>query len=760
MLQNYSPQSMMNTMEPIPPKKTVFNKPVLYLEDWNDSFGRANAIPHIERYAGHTTRNTSFLRFALLLKKMNVRNNMFHLALHHKELAKYDPHNLTDNSTELKYMIIDECEINPWYAIRECFGVPALGGNPTPISAKRNNISMAWCFFNNLHYYSICPRQTGKTIMAIILSCYVIYLQCYNMKVGMIGQNAKLVQENVSRLKQFRDTLPQYLLVHQTNDIDNKQGLSYEARENHFLTFVGQNDKVAADRIVRGYTFPILWWDEKSFTPNAEIMHDAVMPAVSTAAEIAATNGMPHSNIYTTTAGYLHTDEGRWTYERVCKAMPFSETLYDSANKDELHRIVRANSLNGTVQATYSYLQLGFSHEWFLERANNQSDPDKVAREYLNEWRAGVSAEVSAIDPKLVEKMRLYEKEPSYIQRVGDYVIKWYEPKSVVESSSFANNPMILTADTSEGVGNDFTSLTFINTRTGQIVGTCRCNEFNVNSISIFIANLLIKYGRTVLMPERKSTGKSIVDTIISIFRQYNINPFKRIFNQIVQDKGTERFKNVDISSTDVIQSLNYHKYLGFVTNKSSRQFLYKEVLTKAVTLNFDKIYDSTLIMELATLEKDVSGRVDHKNGNHDDMAFSYVLGFWLLFEGRNLHEYGFSQDEILSDVRSKSGYDRDYINHQLALRQKIQNLQTLMDRADNLTMKHAYARAIADLQIQIDEDITVEPITQSQVTSTLNDFGNVFPGSPQNTPLPKFDTNNLVDTIGRMTAPVLGGFV
>ena len=66
------------------------------------------------------TMNTSFLRMAIQLNKMGVKNNTFFLTLYDRDLLGRDPHNLNDDSEELRQRIAYECKINYWYFIIIC----------------------------------------------------------------------------------------------------------------------------------------------------------------------------------------------------------------------------------------------------------------------------------------------------------------------------------------------------------------------------------------------------------------------------------------------------------------------------------------------------------------------------------------------------------------------------------------------------------------------------------------------------------------
>lgn len=590
---------------------------ILFQQDWFDANNRPRALVQT------TTKNKSFRRQAIVLRDMGIKNNLFHLSLYDPVLLNVDPHALnsdTDPDGTLRLRVGAECKRNIWYYMREVIRI-SVDGSADPISFKlsRGNLSMLWCFMAHIDYSSTMPRQQGKTISAIAATSWVMYISGLNMRIGMLTHSADLVQANVKRLKQMKDGLPTYLIASSGDDVDNKEGLDYKALDNIYYTYVGQKDRTAANRVGRGKTGPMLHMDELGTIPNLKITFPAIMATTNSARENAKKAGQPHSNIYTTTAADPQTEEGAYAFNLVTQAMPFTEKLYDCPNEAAVHQIVKTNSTNNLVNGTFSYLQLGLSHEWFRDTiTRNNVPPDEVERDYLNHW---VSAAKSPILSKeVLEKMYASRVEPHHVEIFESYVVSWYVPQEVSNSPAFRNSPIILGMDSSEAIGRDFTTFVGIDPRSLRVLCSFRCNDSNVTKIAIFVAKLLLEFRRMLFVPERKSTGANIIDTVIMLLLRENHNPFLRIFNQIVDKKDQKEFDQYDLHDLDLSDSIA-RRYLGFMTTSTTRAFLYKQVLQRASTLAADKMYDRTLVTELSGLQA-INGRIDHKNGHHDDMCF------------------------------------------------------------------------------------------------------------------------------------------
>jgi hypothetical protein len=734
---------------------------ILFQEDW----AKHNATIHDD------TNNKSFIRIAMVLKRMGIQNYQFPLSLMQPELARYNPHNLTDPSKELRMKIGLECSINPWYFFREVVRLPASGGDPIPIIANRAMLAMIWCFFNNISYIAIQPRQTGKaqplyskiktptgwttmgdvqlgdaitvpdgtsasiigiypqgikaiyritfedgrfadccdehlwkiynrnlspefkhhsiislqdiryylathshadlfipltlaetestgkrylgissvafigheqarcievdhpdhlyvtdnfivthnTIGACAIITWILYLGGRSMEMSLYTKDSELVQANVGRIKTMRESLPKYLILQQTSDTDNKEGLSYSKFNNKYRTAIAKPSRQDADNLGRGMTSPMIHIDEPGYCTNIDITYPIMMLSTIRAIANARDRGQPHSNILTTTASPIDTARGRYTFDMVNRAMSFSETLYDLKDKTEFKAIVKANSANDMINGTFSYLMLGLDHKWYEDACRiSEASKEVNDRELLNMWTSG--SETSIIDAADIKIMNAHRFEPDHVEIIQNYAVKWYVPESVRKSTQFHQHHYILGMDGSESIGEDFTTLVMINVSDMSVVCTFRCNESNIIKLGMFIAEFLISYPTVTFIPESNSTGRSIIDVIALIFQKHRINPYRRIYNEIVQKRDDPAMARISLDDPDLTDT-SLKKYLGFRTTAKTRPFLYKNTLKKAVSLNATRIKDINLVAELSALSV-VNGRIDHSENGHDDMCF------------------------------------------------------------------------------------------------------------------------------------------
>lgn len=565
---------------------------------------------------------------------------------------------------------------------------------------------------------------THNTIIACAILAHILYVAGTNITMQLYTKDAKLVQENVVRIKTMREALPNYFLHKQIADTDNKEGLSYTKYKNRYLTAIAQASKQDADNLGRGMTAPVIHIDEPGFCDNIDVTLPITLFSTLAAVRNAKEAGQPHSNIYTTTAAPIDTTRGRYTYDMVNKAMPMNEGLYDLKDNAAAKALIRANSKNDMINGTFSYLMLGYDRAWYEEACRVGGATTEVnERELLNKWTAGTDS--SLLSYSLIKLINEHKHEPVYTEIIHEYIVRWYLKKEFVQSQAFQQHRYVLGMDSSENIGEDFTTLVMIDVADMSVAASFRCNESNTIKIAMFIAEFLMMYANVTFIPERNSTGTTIIDMINMVFQQNRINPFRRIYNNIVQNRKDPDMERINIDDPSILDT-SMKKHLGFRTTGKTRPYLYKNTLNKAVSMNATRIHDITLIGELSTLAVDKDkGRIDHVAGGHDDMVIAYLLACWLIFFGENLQYYGINARSILTNVTADGTViDPVHREKQIALRRQIKLYQDMVQGAPNTLIRNNHMQKLVLLQAQLDTSLTFEPIGVAKVHQDATDFG------------------------------------
>lgn len=625
---------------------------ILRLEDW---VKYPNAIIHTK------TKNKSFIRLAQLYKEMGVMNHAFPLALHNPDLEDVDPFDENITPEQMKAIAIEVSE-NPWYFFRECLRIPGSGGlHGIPFMANRANIGYIWCCFNHLTTMVILPRQTGKSVASDCINIFMLIAGGVNLKIMLLTKSNDLRVANINRIKAIMDLLPWYLDPRTKTDANNMETITVNVYKNRLDTAVGQTTESGAMNVGRGLTSPILNSDETAFTAGIDIILNAAIPATGTARELAAAQGAPYYNTYTTTPGYLHTKEGKYVKNNIYDACArWSDTYLDLSDED-LHTVVEKSSRSGRfwVLIEYNHRQLGKTDEWLRKKILElpTATEDSIKAEFLNIWSNGSMS--SPIPKEYSQGLHNSKMEPRYLDISKDgYVTKWYIPEREVKND-LGGRKVVVGMDTSEMVGRDGTNICGRDATTGEVIVTGTYNDTNTITLSNHIADMLVRYPNMTLIPETKSTGVSMVDNIALILTAKGIDPFTRIYNIVMNDykekKEYEEVYRANYRRADYYTE--YRKEFGYRTagtGRAARDNLYGVTFQASIKYCHDTVRDADTVVQLQSLITK-NGRIDHPEGGHDDAVIAYLLPYWFLTQAKNLHVYGIDNTKVLTVMKLKN---------------------------------------------------------------------------------------------------------
>ena len=622
---------------------------ILFREDW-DKY--PSAIIDTE------TNNKSFLRLATLYRDMGVKNHSFILSLLNPSLQGLDPFdpNLT---TEQMLLMSLEAKENFWWFLRECCKVPESGSRDgVYFRANRGAISLFWLFFNNITLILEQIRQTGKTLSTCVLFSYLLNIRYTNTEVSLITKDDDLRGKTVRKVKDTMDELPFFLNLRSKKDLANTEEISINRKGNRYKGYLPNRSPKAALNLARGITSPTFHIDEAASIYNIGISLPAALAAGTAARDIFRKNNIPYGTILTTTAGKKDDPDGRYVYNMVIEAAMWSEHLFDVKNLEELEKVIRKNSPKGKlrVYCPFIHRQLGYTDEWLkktIEEAN--SFGEDADRDFFGRWTSGTQS--SPILPDMADKIRSNERRDFRTEIDPDYgyITRWYKTEDEINRMHSVGH-FILSLDSSDAVGKDDIALTIRYDRTGEIVAAGNYNETNLITFCKWLVKWFVNFNNLTAIIERRSTGMAIIDYIILHLLSLDIDPFKRMFNRVVNDRDEYPDRFNEINKPMYVRNTNlydkYKKLFGFATSGTglgSRTELYSTVLLNAVKYTGDKIYDSIIINQLLSLETK-NGRIDHADGEHDDSVISWLLSHWLITKGRHLDYYGINSRNIFID--------------------------------------------------------------------------------------------------------------
>lgn len=680
--------------------------------------------------ADYDTKNKSFYRLSMLYKEMGIKNHLFPLTLFQRELVGVDPFdpNLT---RQQKTMILNECIYNPWYYFREVARLPPNSGvNPIPFIASRANISMIWCFFNHVDYLLIQPRQTGKSGSTDTLIQGLMSLWTMNTRLLLVTKDHKLRAANIDRLKGLREYLPDYIYYPNKNDVNNTEMMTVKDRGNSLLTAVAQSSEAGATKLGRGLTSPVFVFDEFAYITHIGITLPAVLAAGSAARDQAKAEGQPHGNVYLTTAGDLNKRDGRFAHDFMMSGTEWTEGFLDSVDEEDLRNKVSQNAgKKGRVliNGTFNHLQLGKSDAWMLQKINDSTGTrEEAERDFLNSWTTG--GEGSVIRGEDKERMMRSQRDPNYSEISPDgFVIHWFIERQSIPSRMNSSH-FVIGLDTSEALGgeNDAIGMVIIDVRNHDVVAVGRYNETNTSRFAIFLANFLVKYVNTTLIFERRSTGSSIYDTMVLHLMVKQVDPFRRIFNRVVDEPDNFRLEYDDISRVNKSRPSGYidkyKRHFGFATSggtgRFSRNGLYSEALYSMLRHGAHRINSKLLIAELAGLHS-TDGRIDHKNSGHDDLVIALLLAHWFCIKAKNLQFYGIEARNVLIDSADLEQKSEDERFEERRKMQKRDEFNSTIKELENATSAYDIDRLERKLRA-LGKGVDVEEITGVGIDALL----------------------------------------
>ena len=628
---------------------------ILFLSDWREKY--PNAIIDTK------TKNTSFLRFALLLKSMGIKNHSFCLSLLNPELQGVDPHdpNLTDAQ---KLAIALECNQNYWYIIRACSRAPSLSGNNDgPYLANRGNIAAFWLFFNHITFILIQIRQTGKSFSIDTLMSALLNIYCTNTKINLLTKDETLRSANLARLKEIINSLPPYLRQLNKGDVANTEEIIIKSLKNRYEGHIANKSPKMALNLGRGLTSAIVQCDEFAFLYNNEISIPAMLAAGGAARDAAKASGDPYGTIFTTTAGKKNDRDGAYAWSLVSNAAIWTEAFYDCVDLSHLEKTILRNvptikdqPKHMIVNCTFSHRQLGYSDEWLRDTILRAlSTGENCDRDFFNMWTSSsLSSPFTAEQAETIKKSTVEDYYSEIDENYG-YITRWYIHRNDI-SFRMNSGDYILSLDTSEAGGNDDITLTLTCIKTGEVIAAGSYNETNLITFAEWLCSFIVKFKRMTVIIERRSTGGMIIDYLLLMLPVRGEDPFKRLYNTCVQnkDENPQRYKDISTPMGRRPKELyiTHKKTFGFTTSgfgSTARSMLYSTILQNVANVIGDKIKDAKTIDQMLSLIKK-DGRIDHQVGGHDDQVISLLLGHWLLIRGVNLDHYGIDSSSILVD--------------------------------------------------------------------------------------------------------------
>lgn len=444
------------------------------------------------------TTNQSFIDMHYFLKRTGRRNNDFFLALFDSGLAGVDPRDPNLHPV-MKQRVLKEIIVNYWYFLREVVRIPVQGGTVSSgmrYQLNRGNLAMNFLFTLNYNMFVELPRQFGKTTAALVRYLWVYNFGSTNSEIMFIHKDHSGSKGNLKDLKEIRDALPPYLQMSAATSIDGKKlkvpntvvSMQHPLNNNKITTFASARSRDAADKLGRGCTMPLQYYDEFAFMPYNQYAYTAAIPAYSTASENAKRNHAPYGILITTTPGDLTTEQGQYAYTIRNAATPWNEMYYDYSY-EKLEELRLSNTKSSFFMIRYTYQQLGKGMEYFNKMCTDLgNDWDKIRREILLEWsKTGSNCPFRKEDLDIIGQ---YCRDPIrtiLFGSAGQYQFNVYRDLD-------PRFPPIVGVDVAGAMYMDSSAITVVDSYTTEVTATLNCNYIPSDDLADVIYVLVKQY--------------------------------------------------------------------------------------------------------------------------------------------------------------------------------------------------------------------------------------------------------------------------
>lgn len=641
------------------------------------------------------TKNKSFLKTAIDLKAKGVKNNKFFLELKDPDLQGVDPYSKTLTAMQQIKIYTEICN-NKWYFLREVVRIPVAGDtNGIQYVLNAGNLSLSFMKSKNINMFVMLMRQAGKTIGNICDDLWALEFATTNTNATYMNKELKDSKLALSRYGGIKEILPLWLrnLIIDKKDTNNIEYKRIEHRKNTLTAKPGATSDTAADKLGRGLSTSLLYFDEFAFLERNQIIFEACMPAWSKAASIAKVNGVPYGITITTTPNNLDLAAAKYAKDLKDNAAPFRYECFDMSD-EELRTYLDGNSKNGFISIEFSYKDLGYDDKWLSDITKGLS-LGKIKREYLLEWP--LADDNMIFSEEEITNIYEYVKDPMTNIKVKSFFVDFYEMPDF-------NTNYIISCDIAGGLSQDSTAILIISPDDFRIVGDFNSNTINTEDTKEIITMLMMLYFRNaVLIIERNSYGLPIIQSLIK-----NSSIERRMVKELKEQKGERKEQNGRV----VKKTMKSFEY-GVTTTSKSRALMF-DMLPNIVANDYDKIISKKLYQDIASLVRTGTGRVEARQGSHDDNIMAYLIFMYALHFGTSLKDkFGIKPFSTKSNVKvvSSPGMQR---------KMAALILRNANDPSSDVLMSTGFANDISIHQQKIQKN---DDLGSSSPFSLLNAF-------------------------------------
>ena len=562
------------------------------------------------------TDNYSFLQTALELQGKGVENYGFMLALYDSGLADLNLHEPSRRLTrDEKIRVIIELTSNPWYFWREFLLVPVTGGTER-FRMHLGNCAILWAMCSNINIYTILPRQNYKTYS--ILSFY-LWAYCFatcNTNIMLFNKHHDDSKNNLKRLKEMMELFPKWItneVLMSKGDLDQQESIYSKSRNNRIDAKASATNPSLADRLGRGATAPLRYYDELAFINFIEVIWGSATPAGKTADEFAKKNKTPYGTAISTTTNILSDPNGDFAYKLMLGSCPFEERFYDFG--EEKTRLYMKEAKYDFLYSEYQWYELRRDEEWYDDQVKSLLYSSlSIKKNITLEWP--LSSDTSIFTEEEMESLKSHRKEiawsiPIRSDKVALAPSLEFHLTQVVDQSI----PFALGIDPSSGVGEDYMAFVLTDPNTEEALGHLRTNQADdTQAKEIFRILMEEVFPNAIAAIE---TNHYLGTTLVNYALKTKMA--KRLFYRMKEKKPEQEVGGTRRKSQKKV------KVFGYTMTATSREAAF-QYLNTIMRETPGKMPPALLQSEIESLHRTRTGKVEARPGTNDDILMAYLL--------------------------------------------------------------------------------------------------------------------------------------
>lgn len=491
------------------------------------------------------------------------------------------------NARSIEYL---KCKSNPLYFLQNYVHVEETGGalklKPELVHNKIRRVVRTLCNYHRCVF--MASRQLGKsTIAAVMIDWAMIFFPRIECVILNMKKNAAL--KNLSRIKFIHDNLPDWMKVPHTSKSDIKT--YFTLKNGSGVTVYYPSTVHDPSTMARSLTIPILYIDEAAFITHMVKIYGSAQQTLSKAREQAIKNGYPYFQLITSTPNGIYGD-GEWFFKRYQNSIESDElfidleTGYEDWNPNiNIKEKLLDPTKNSFIKVSYHWKEDPSKSQAWYEEQCREIDDDRVINQELDLVFVGSS------------KCIFSDTILSQFKSKKDYELVNF-PRIQTDMKVFKdyldpNDYYLIGIDTASSTKGAFDSIEIFTFKNFEQVA-----EINIKLGS------LTKYGelvddvfqwlyrivgtRIILCIENNSIGKAIVEHLL-YHPENNFNYLSFMYKELTS------------------------KEYGINTNSKTKELMIA-CLYQEIKDNPNIIKSSTLISQLATIERSNSGTVSSRS--------------------------------------------------------------------------------------------------------------------------------------------------